>query len=96
MNSRTFTVIGGNGIYKSSSGPITAARKAARQLLQKSNRKEITFTLRETTSGSNKKEYKYHAIHKALSPSHYIDIGKTDKEGNPIVIKNKYIVKKII
>lgn len=75
---RTFTIktscinVSG-GRYKSSS-PAGAAKKAANRLYKKSksmpkfkNIKRITFTIRETTSGSNKDEYNYKAAQVKLA-----------------------------
>jgi hypothetical protein len=72
VKNRTFTVESScinvsGGRYKSSS-PSSAAKKAASKLFKKAsgmskfkNIRKITFSIRETTSGSDKTEYHYKA-----------------------------------
>lgn len=76
--SRTFTIQNScinvsGGRYKSSS-PLKAAKKAATRLYKKAknmpkykNIRRITFTLRESTKGSDKKSYNYKAAQVKLS-----------------------------
>jgi len=54
------------GRYKGTN-PLDVAKKAARQIFKKSGGSSATFTLCETTSGSNHKEFKYSATRKKLS-----------------------------
>ena len=69
---RTFTVQSSDiqasgGRYKSET-PGAAAKKAATQLFKKSKAsKNISFALRETTSGSEKKVYLYNATREKLA-----------------------------
>lgn len=92
--SRNFTVefcelLDMGGIFKGRS-PGQAARKAARKLFKISpKKKEIKFTLREMTQGSEKKEYKYVATKKTL------DVPKVIQKGPvTITVTTEYIVKK--
>jgi hypothetical protein len=68
------------GVYVSKT-PIAAAKKAARQLFNKLNAKDnkITFFLRETTRGSNKKVYNYDAQRKKLDDVSIMIDGKEVK-----------------
>ena len=74
---RTFTVeescINVSGGRYVSETPSGAAKKAATKLFQKAKNskkykslRKITFTVRETTSGSNKTEYNYSAVREKL------------------------------
>jgi hypothetical protein len=81
---RTFTVNSSNvqekgGSYKSKN-PLSAAKKAASQLFKKAaktkhkTKKQITFELRETTSGSDKKTMKYVAKRVKLAKPKVVEI----------------------
>ena len=69
---RTFTVVSSSidksgGRYKSET-PGAAAKKAATKLFQKGKtNQKITFTIRETTSGSDKTHYTYTATREKLA-----------------------------
>lgn len=96
---RTFTVeasktqsyceIPSGGCYKSEE-PLSAAKKAARQLFKKATAKtrKIHFTLRETTRGSDKTEYKYVATKKKLAKPMEVKFGDTK-----VLIHHEYEVK---
>lgn len=69
---RTFTVekssINESGGRYKSENPSSAAKKAASKLFAKSkNAKTITFSLRESTRGSEKKVYEYKATQETLA-----------------------------
>jgi hypothetical protein len=92
--SRNFTVefcelLDMGGIFKGRS-PGQAARKATRKLFKISpNKKEIKFTLREMTQGSEKKQYKYVGTKKVL------DVPKVIQRGPiTITVTTEYLVKK--
>lgn len=81
---RTFTVNSSNvqekgGSYKSKNH-LSAAKKAASQLFKKAaktkhkTKKQITFELRETTSGSNRKTMKYVAKRVKLAKPKVVEI----------------------
>jgi hypothetical protein len=78
------------GIYKGKS-PSQAARKAARKLFKMSpKRQSIPFTLRETTQGSDKKEYDYIATKRVLDTPKVIQRGPIS-----ITVTTEYIVKPV-
>ena len=78
------------GIFKGRS-PGQAARKAARKLFKMSpKRTSIPFTLRETTQGSDKKEYDYIGTKKTLNPPKVIQRGPIS-----ITVTTEYIVKAV-
>lgn len=82
---RTFTRVRSNGqtegIYKSTT-PSGAAKKA----FNKMEVAKATVTIRETTQGSHKKEYKYHCERKKLKKAVTVE-----RDGQ--VIKFKYETK---
>lgn len=88
---RSFTVVNveGSPAKKKSVGryiskdPSGAAKKAASQLFRKKSAKKITFTIRETTSGSAKKTYDYVAEKELLKKPVVRVI-------NGVIIENKY------
>jgi hypothetical protein len=72
-----------------STTPGAAARKAARQIFAEHKVSgSVKFMLRETTEGSNKKEYCYSAQKKTLNPPKVVKIGKSE-----VVYKHEYVVK---
>lgn len=90
---RTFTVQGSEigtsgGSYKASS-PYNAGKKAARQLFRKNkSKKSIKFLLRETTQGSAKKVFFYHAQEKKLAtPRVFVRNGVEIKVEKEITMK---------
>lgn len=69
--------------------PSQAARKAGRSLLKMSpKKKQVRFTLRETTQGSEKKEYTYIATKTKLDKPKVIKRGDIE-----ITVKHEYLVK---
>jgi len=99
---RTFTIDSSNvqekGGRYTSKNPLSAAKKAASQLFKKATKtnhktkKQITFILRETTSGSEKKKKKYVAKRVKLSKPKIIEIMGTKITYNfKIVVKEKCI-----
>ena len=65
MTSNTYTIekseTGFTGGRYNSKTPGGAAKKAATRLFRSTNKKVLTFTIRQTTQGSDKKLYKYEA-----------------------------------
>lgn len=96
--SRSFTVdkseIGVTGGRYMGTEPYRVAKKVARILLSsmpvtgKKAKKEIRFTLRETTEGSAKKLYHYIGMKKSLDTPLVVKRGDRD-----ITIRNTYHVK---
>jgi hypothetical protein len=90
---RTFTVEatpvkGGEGGRFTGKSPSQAAKKAGRALLKLGTKRQIKFTLREMTQGSDKKEFKYTATKVKL------DTPKVIERGNvKITIQYEYLVK---
>ena len=91
---RTFTVekscIKASGGRYNSSSPSAAAKKAATKLFQKAKKsktykslKKITFTIRETTVGSDKTEYNYSAVREKLKKP-------VERVINGVTIVNEY------
>jgi len=77
------------GVFKGKI-PSQAAKKAARKLFKLAPRKkQIEFTLREMTQGSEKKEYKYIATKKVLDTPKVIQRGPVT-----ITVTTEYEVKK--
>lgn len=74
-----------NGHFESVS-PYKAAFKAARSIFRISHtrKSKVTFTLRESTQGSEKKEYTYVGEKSKLDNP----ILRTDKTGKPIIGSN--------
>ena len=80
-----------------SSNPYSAGKKAANQLFRKihnepnfkkyKSSKTLKFVLRETTSGSNKKEFTYKAVQLKLPKPIILNI-----KGNEIVYKYKIYI----
>lgn len=70
--------------------PLAAAAKAARRIFSNvtGNKKEIRFTLRETTQESKGKLYKYIAIKEKLSTPKVVNLN-----GNEITYNHSYKVK---
>lgn len=96
MSNRNFTISDINnktentGIYKGKS-PGQAANKAARQIFNMfPKKKNIEFTIRETTADSNKKEYKYTATKVVLKKPKIIKKGDVE-----IKITKEYNVKRV-
>jgi hypothetical protein len=102
MNPNSYTIessnIGHDGGRYISKTPLAAAKKVATQLYKlikteskykKYSGKSITFTIRKTTSGSNKKVYEYTAKQIKLAKPVEIEIN-----GKKILYKNKIDVKK--
>lgn len=102
MSSNSYTIeesnIGHDGGRYISKTPLAAARKVATQLYKlikteakykKYSGKSITFAIRKTTSGSNKKLYNYTAKQIKLVKPIEIEIN-----GKKIIYKNKIDVKK--
>lgn len=91
---RSFTVqsssISKEGGTYISTAPLNAAKKAARQLFNKStsNSKTIRFVLREMTRGSAKKTYKYVATKKKLRTPKTVTRGNTN-----VTLEYEYEVK---
>lgn len=80
--------IGGDFVGKT---PSQAARKAARKIFKIKPRSQmVQFTLRETTSGSNKKEYKYVATKVVLDTPKVIQRGPVS-----ITVTTEYIVRPV-
>lgn len=77
---RTFTIDSSNvqekGGRYTSKNPISAAKKAASQLFKKAakSKTQITFELRETTKGEDKKIHKYTAKRVKLAKPKVITI----------------------
>lgn len=88
---RTFTVEssshGHTGGRYCTDGPGRAARHAARILLSKSGEKSVTFRIRETTRGSNHKEYSYKAhLEKRAEPKKWTINGVERTSKHEIVV----------
>uniref|UniRef100_A0A6C0CR45 Uncharacterized protein n=1 Tax=viral metagenome TaxID=1070528 RepID=A0A6C0CR45_9ZZZZ len=67
--------------------PSQAARKAGRALLKSCKKRQLKFTLRETTQGSAHKEFTYSAIKVKLDKPQII------KRGNStITVTHEYLV----
>jgi hypothetical protein len=83
-NKRSFTIDHAevsvkNGGRFISSGPWNAAKKAIKQIYQEgAKKKEIRFTLRETTQGSEGKEYAYIGARFKLDKPKVIKFGNTE------------------
>lgn len=82
----TLVMVGNNrrkntGVYNGRT-PLTAAGKAFKQICEKKNKNQCrsTFTIRETTQGSKKKEYKYTGSFEKLSKPKPIQYGKMKKK----------------
>lgn len=99
MATRNFTIekseIGVTGGLYTGKEPYRVASKAARALFKqleadkkKGKKKEIRFTLRETTADSNKKMYHYIGMKKALSQPLIVKRGDSE-----IKINHTYHVK---
>jgi hypothetical protein len=95
--SRSFTVekseIGVTGGRYIGTEPYRVARKVARAMFDaatsaKKKKKEIRFTLRETTEGSKKKVYHYIGMKKSLDKPVVVKRGNTD-----VTIRHIYHVK---
>jgi hypothetical protein len=83
---------GYQGLFESSS-PYSAASKAAHSIfrLSKTKKTSVSFTIRESTQGSKKKEYKYTGTKtKYATPK---DTGRKDAAGKPILAKHEYSIK---
>lgn len=84
----TYTVfesdIGFTGGHYKSKIPSGAAKKAATRMFRTTNKKSISFVIRQTTQGSDKKLYKYKAQKKELDKPIVIVI-----KGKEIVYKYK-------
>lgn len=96
MSNRNFTISDINnksentGLYKGKI-PSQAANKAARKIFEMFPRKKnIEFTLRETTSDSSKKEYKYTATKVVLKKPKIIKKGDVE-----IKITKEYNVSRV-
>lgn len=102
MSANSYTIetsnIGHDGGRYISKTPLAAARKVATQIYKliktdakykKYSGKSITFSIRRTTSGSNKKIYEYTAKQIKLAKPIEIEIN-----GKKILYKNKIDVKK--
>ena len=96
MSNRNFTIsdinnkVENTGLYKGKL-PGQAASKAARKIFEMFPRKKnIEFTIRETTSDSNKKEYKYTATKSVLKKPKIIKKGDVE-----IKITKEYNVKRV-
>lgn len=91
---RTFTVEkaavkDGEGGRFTGKIPSQAARKAGRALLKLApKKKQVRFTLRETTQGSEKKEYTYIATKTKLDEPKVIKRGDVE-----ITVTHEYLVK---
>ena len=91
---RNFTVefcelLNMGGVFKGRN-PGQAAKKAARKLFKISpKKKQIQFTLREMTQGSEKKEYRYVATKQLLDTPKVIQRGPVS-----ITVTTEYIVKR--
>jgi hypothetical protein len=94
-SNRSFTVIkcsvkcdaAEGGRYKGKI-PSQAARKAGRALLKSSKKRQLKFTLRETTQGSAHKEFTYTATKVKL------DKPQTIKRGDSsITVTHQYLVR---
>lgn len=99
---RTFTIErsstgfkGGKYTCKNKGGaacePSKAAQRAAKKVLG-NNGRSATFTLRETTRGSVKKEYTYNAVRTPLAKPLRIE-RKDPKTGKKTVVEYKWKVK---
>lgn len=78
---RTFTVAGKkDGGRFTGSTPSAAARKAANKLLKKSGQGSMTITVRETTQGSDKKQFSYTARQQVLNPPDVVIIAGREVE----------------
>ena len=86
---QSYCEIPAGGCYKSEE-PLAAAKKAARQLFKKAPAKtrKVHFTLRETTRGSGKEEFKYVATKKKLAKPVEVKFGD-----NKVMINHEYEVK---
>lgn len=71
------------GRYKSNI-PSNAAKKAANRMFRTTNKKSLTFVIRQTTHGTDKKLYKYRAHRKELDKPYVVVI-----KGKEIVYKYK-------
>jgi len=95
MSDRTFTIsdshmkdIGEGGRY-TGKAPSQAARKAGRALLKLNpTKRQVKFTLREMSQGSDKKEFSYTATKVKLDTPKTIVRGDTQ-----ITVQYEYLVK---
>lgn len=81
MSNRTFTLVAGNdevGRYTGAT-PKAAASKAFTKWVQGGGKSPYTFTIRETTQGSKKKQYTYRGERVKLNVATTYDLpgGKT-------------------
>lgn len=92
---RTFTIDHAEVTVKSggrfvSSGPWNAAKKAIKQIYQEgAKKKEIRFTIRETTRGSAGKEFSYIGARFKLDTPRVVNLG-----GNEITYVYDYEVRR--
>ena len=87
-------------VYRSSTGfkggryistnPLSAAKKAASRAFKASRANSLTIVLKQTTSGSNKKYYKYEATRKSLKKPIVVNLN-----GNQVEYKHKVEVKAV-
>lgn len=94
-SNRSFTVTKCNVKCDNSEGgrymgkiPSQAARKAGRALLKSSKKKQLKFTIRETTQGSNQKEFTYTATKVKLDKPQVIVRGDSK-----ITVTHEYLVR---